>query len=115
MIDFKVLQDLWTNFGSNNRYSLQLSLDILNVGNLLNNSWGCYYTSPSLNYSNQSLLSVVSKGTETAAPTFTLNVGSADKVAKDQGVAAFKKNAEWNRALEANNCWSMLLGIRLTF
>ena len=45
-----------------------------------------------------------------SAPTFTLNVGSADKVAKDQGVAAFKKNAEWNWALEANNCWSMLLG-----
>ena len=115
IIDFKILQDLWTNFGTDNRYSLQLSLDILNVGNLLNNSWGCYYSSPSLNYENQSLLSVASKGTETAAPKYTLNVGAADKVAKDKGVEAFKKNAEWTRTLNAGNCWSMLFGVRLTF
>ena len=34
--DFKFLQDIASNFGSNNRYSLQFSVDILNVGNLLN-------------------------------------------------------------------------------
>lgn len=38
-IDLKILQDLKLNFGGQ-RHTFQVSLDILNVGNLLNSSWG---------------------------------------------------------------------------
>lgn len=37
--DFKLLQDIFTNIGIN-KHTLQLSVDILNVGNLINNKWG---------------------------------------------------------------------------
>ena len=38
-IDVKILQDIFTNVGGK-RNSLQVSLDIFNLGNLLNNNWG---------------------------------------------------------------------------
>lgn len=37
--DFKLLQDIFTNIGSN-KHTLQFSLDILNAGNLINNKSG---------------------------------------------------------------------------
>jgi hypothetical protein len=40
-IDFRLLQDIFTDIGEN-RNSLQLSVDIFNVGNLINKNWGTY-------------------------------------------------------------------------
>ena len=40
-VDFRLLQDLFTNIGSN-RNSLQFSIDIFNIGNLINRNWGAY-------------------------------------------------------------------------
>ncbi len=42
-IDLKILQDIFTDIGPN-RNTLQLSLDIFNVGNLLNKDWGRQFT-----------------------------------------------------------------------
>ncbi|MCC3153827.1 TonB-dependent receptor [Hymenobacter sp. BT770] len=42
-LDFRLLQDIFTNVGEN-RNSLQLSLDIFNIGNLLNSNWGTFQT-----------------------------------------------------------------------
>lgn len=104
--DVKVIQDIFTNFGTNNRYTLQFSLDILNVGNLINDKWGCYYTNSWLNYQDVSPLAVVTKGTTDAAPTFRLNADSVEE---------FNTKSEWTRALSTGNCWSMLFGVRLLF
>ena len=38
--DLRVLQDFYLRDGAGNRHKLQASLDIINVGNLINNSWG---------------------------------------------------------------------------
>lgn len=38
-VDARLLQDVFTNIGKN-RNSLQFSLDIFNIGNLLNSNWG---------------------------------------------------------------------------
>lgn len=38
-VDFRLLQDVFTNIGEN-RNSLQFSIDIFNIGNLLNRNWG---------------------------------------------------------------------------
>lgn len=43
IFDFKVLQDVFTNIGGT-KNKLQVSLDIMNVGNLLNSRWGQQYT-----------------------------------------------------------------------
>jgi hypothetical protein len=40
-IDFRLLQDIFTDIGEN-RNSLQLSVDIFNIGNLINKNWGTY-------------------------------------------------------------------------
>ncbi|MFC7670100.1 hypothetical protein ACFQT0_24065 [Hymenobacter humi] len=42
-LDFRLLQDVFTNIGEN-RNNLQLSLDIFNIGNLLNSNWGTFQT-----------------------------------------------------------------------
>ncbi|WP_207896699.1 TonB-dependent receptor [Flaviaesturariibacter flavus] len=39
--DLRIMQDVFTNIGKN-RNSIQVSLDIFNVGNLLNSSWGVF-------------------------------------------------------------------------
>ncbi|QIX62507.1 TonB-dependent receptor [Hymenobacter sp. BT18] len=47
-IDLRLLQDLFTDLGEN-RNTLQLSIDIFNVGNLLNNQWGIFQTANRVN------------------------------------------------------------------
>ncbi|OON67344.1 TonB-dependent receptor [Hymenobacter sp. CRA2] len=42
-IDARILQDLFTNIGES-RNTLQLSLDVFNLGNLLNSKWGVIQT-----------------------------------------------------------------------
>ena len=42
-VDFKLLQDIFTNVGGK-RNTLQLSLDIFNLGNFLNKNWGLTQT-----------------------------------------------------------------------
>lgn len=37
--DLRILQDIFTNIGSK-KHSLQISLDILNIGNMINKDWG---------------------------------------------------------------------------
>lgn len=40
--DLKLMQEFFTNFGTDRRYTVQVSLDFLNFGNLLNSNWGVY-------------------------------------------------------------------------
>lgn len=42
-LDFRLLQDIFTNIGES-RNTLQLSIDIFNIGNLLNSNWGTFQT-----------------------------------------------------------------------
>jgi hypothetical protein len=70
-IDLKIQQDFFVNVGGK-RNTIQLSLDILNVGNLINRNWGIVqYNNQSsiLKMANNSL--VVANGT--VSPTFQLN------------------------------------------
>jgi hypothetical protein len=104
--DIKVLQDVFVNFGKDNRLTLQVSLDILNVGNLLNDSWGCYYYNALSSYDNVMPLSVASAGTTSQAPTFRLNADD---------IADFKAKSQLSKSLSTSSTWSMLLGFRLLF
>src|SRR5690606_25862885 len=58
--DFRFLQDIFVTQKSNGRrHTLQLSLDIMNVGNLLNRSWGLYKQLNNGSGYNYGLLEVV--------------------------------------------------------
>ena len=42
--DMKIAQDFYAKIGSR-KYGIQVSLDMLNIGNLLNSKWGAYRSS----------------------------------------------------------------------
>lgn len=103
--DFKFMQDIASNFGSNNRYSLQFSVDILNVGNLLNKNWGVYYTNGMQSYENFRLFTYTGQNAAGAAQ-YTLNASSSDN---------FKKNSKWVGQNSTASTWGILFGLRLSF
>ncbi len=104
--DAKILQDVFTNFGTNRRYTLQLSLDIVNAGNLLSSDWGVYTRS---GFSNQwnVLMPLSYKGLNAGgAPRYTLN--AAD-------IADFDNKNRQIKQLTTSSTWGMLFGVRLSF
>ena len=102
----KVIQDVFTKFGTDRRYTLQLSLDIVNAGNLLSKNWGIY-TRSGLSNSYGVIMPLTYKGiNQGGQPTYTLN-------AKD--IADFDaKNKDIN-SVSTGSTWGMQLGIRLLF
>ncbi len=109
-VDFRILQDIFTNIGEN-RNSLQLSLDIFNVGNLLNRNWGTYqfqYTSSPLAFQGYD-----AQGHPTfqfqyaAAPTRT----SAGVVTQ----ASTLSNTFRNDVTTLNSRWQAQIGVRYIF
>ena len=87
--------------GSKRNETLQLSLDIMNVGNLLNSSWGVMETPAACN--NGKLLEY--KGTDSQGrPQFTM-------VTNNEGLVS--KTFELDRS--NSNCWYLQLGAKLIF
>lgn len=104
--DVKILQDIFTNFGSSRRYTLQFSLDIVNAGNLLNSEWG-NFTRSGLANSWDVIMPLSYKGLNAGgAPTFTLNATD---------IANFDTKNQQVRQLTTGSTWGMLFGIRLMF
>jgi hypothetical protein len=104
--DAKILQDVFSNFGSNRRNTLQFSLDFLNIGNLLNDSWGTYTYNPLASYENVRPLSVVTRGTANTEPVFRLNATS---------IADFESKTKLSKSISTSSTWGCLLGVRLIF
>lgn len=104
--DAKLLQDIFANFGTNHKYTLQFSIDFLNVGNLINDKWGTFIYNPLTSYENVRPLRVNNKGTATAAPVYTLNATSLDD---------FKAKTTLSKNVSTSSTWGCLLGIRLIF
>lgn len=104
--DIKILQDIFTNFGSNRKYTLQLSIDLLNVGNMINDNWGTISYVPLANYENIRPLTMVGRPTVTTAPTFRLNANTVD---------AFKAGTSLTKTISTSNTWGALFGLRFIF
>lgn len=102
--DLKLMQEFFTNFGTDRRYTVQVSLDFLNFGNLLNSNWGVYKRSklPS-SYGNVMPLTVVSGG---ATPKYSLNAKSVED---------FRNKMGWENTPFVTSTWTMQLGVRLIF
>ncbi len=105
--DFRLLQDIFTNIGTR-RHSLQLSLDILNVGNFLNNDWGLRKELNSGSSFNYALLNVASV-TPDGVPSFnmiSINDASGKRVLPD---------TPYRTWFDVRNTWSMQVGLRYIF
>jgi hypothetical protein len=69
IFDFKFVQDLWVNV-KESKQTLQFTLDIFNIGNLLNKDWGRrYYVSNG----NANILSFEGFADDGTTPTFSFN------------------------------------------
>jgi hypothetical protein len=104
--DAKLLQDIFSNFGSSRKYTLQFSVDFLNFGNMINDSWGTYIYNPLASYENVRPLRVATKGTATKAPVFTLNATSLED---------FETKTTLTKDISTSSTWGCLLGFRLIF
>lgn len=103
--DFKFVQEIFTNLGRDRKGSFQITLDILNVGNLLNKNWGEYkYFGVTNGYDNIQLLKVA--GFQNGQPVYQLNASDVD---------SFKENARFVDDVSTSSTWGMLLGFKLTF
>jgi len=101
--DLKVMQEFFVTAGGK-RNTIQVSLDILNVGNLLNKNWGTadlYNQNNILVPANNS--SVVAGGT--VKPTFKLNPYTSNRMLSD----SYHDNVSYL------STYSMQLGIRYIF
>ena len=104
--DAKILQDVFTNFGTDRKYTLQFSIDLLNAGNLINDSWGTYTYNPLASYENVRPLTVATRGTATTAPVYRLNATS---------LADFETKTTLSKSISTSSTWGCLLGFRLIF
>ena len=118
--DFKFLQDVYTNFGSDRRYTLQISLDILNVGNLLCKDWGVYQTMGSQSYDRIRPLTQAKSFDSDSKGGWSQKTGlnadnSISYILNANSVEAFKSSNTWKNSTTTSSTWGMLLGIRLLF
>jgi len=104
--DVKILQDIFTDFGKSHRYTLQVSIDLLNVGNMINDKWGTYNYNPLASYDNVRPLRVATSPDATTEPAFRLNATSID---------SFKELTQLTKSVLTSSTWGSLLGIRFIF
>lgn len=97
--DVRVLQDLFTNIAGK-RNTLQLSVDIINFGNLLNNEWG---VQQNLNGA-QNLLSRTTATPAGGVPSLNMN-----------RISGSFPSSPFQNASNFNTTWSMQVGVRYIF
>jgi hypothetical protein len=99
-LDFRFVQDFYIKAGSSNN-TLQLSLDILNVGNLLNSKWGVYKNmavskyGAILNYEGSDASNV---------PSYSMVQVDGEYLTKS-----------YDTYLNLDQCWSLQVGLRYIF
>lgn len=86
------------------KYGIQVSLDMLNIGNLLNSKWGAYRSCGLQSYDNVRLLKTASKVGEPL--TYQMNASSRE---------VFQKNSKWDYTASTGSAWQMQLGVKFTF
>jgi hypothetical protein len=103
--DFKFAQEVFTDLGNARRGTLQLTLDVLNIGNLINKNWGAYQDFGITNgYDNIQLLKVA--GFQNGQPVYQLNAPD---------LAKFGENAQFVDDVSTSSTWGMLFGIKFMF
>jgi Carboxypeptidase regulatory-like domain len=102
-LDFSAIQEIYIKVGEQ-KNTLQFRVDILNVGNLLNNKWGVAYASTTSNPLTISNNTAVTAGT----PTYRLAtqvINGSTELLRDSYV----------KAINVNNVWQAQIGLRYIF
>ena len=103
LFDVKILQDFYVDLGNGKRNTLQFSLDIFNVLNLIDPEWGLIYNAPS--FANYEVVQFEGFQGDTNRPVF-----SFDEV---------PDNEPWQNSLNDSGLrssrWRMQLGVRYIF
>ncbi|WP_343704028.1 TonB-dependent receptor [Chitinophaga sp.] len=105
--DLRVLQDVFTNIGTR-KHSLQISLDIMNVGNLINSKWGVAKELNNNSSYNYTLLNVASV-TPAGVPTFNMIA------VQDASGKYYMPDSPFRDWFDVRNTWNMQLGLRYSF
>ena len=103
--DLRLTQDFKFKIGKTN-HKIELSLDFMNIGNMLKSSWGVIKNMSACN--NGAILKYagqVAEGEDMGKPMFSLY--------RDKAGNAPTKTWEYNRATD--QCWQLQLGARYTF
>ncbi|HLN53830.1 MAG TPA: carboxypeptidase regulatory-like domain-containing protein [Lentimicrobium sp.] len=100
--DVKILQDIFADFGTTRRYTLQLSVDLLNIGNMINSDWGTAQKQILGNY-DMSLLKFAGANSE-GEPTYNFN-----KVGSSFPTSSFTD------VLSTTSTWGAQVGLRFIF
>ena len=99
-LDLRILQDILP-IAKHKNYGLQLSMEIENFTNLLNNDWG---VTKRTEYSNAAILAVNTAPTTAAAATYKMNL-----------VSGVLPTRTYVSNITVGNTWRMNLGLRLNF
>lgn len=100
--DLRIMQDIFTDFGKDNRHTLQITLDVLNIGNLINKDWGLSKRQIAGSY-DMALLKYSGNNAE-GEPTYQFNM-----LGKDFPTSSF------TNVLSTTSTWGAQIGIRYTF
>ncbi|WP_439483273.1 TonB-dependent receptor [Cyclobacterium plantarum] len=101
-MDVRILQDLFTDLG-NRKNTLQISLDVLNVGNLLNSDWGLAKT---LNNAQNLLVPVDVQ--QDGPSTFRMNTVT-------ENGETILPTTPFRNITTTSTTWSMQVGLRYIF
>jgi len=99
--DVKILQDIFTKFGAT-KHTLQISLDLLNIGNLINSDWGVYKKQVLGSY-DIALLKYAKTGND-GVPLFQMNYSGTSL-----------PTSTYVPVLSTSSTWGAQIGIRYTF
>ncbi|WP_266202850.1 TonB-dependent receptor [Pontibacter kalidii] len=105
--DARLLQDVFTNIGDN-RNTLQLSVDVKNIGNMINSDWGVYKELNSGSQYNYGLLKVASVSAE-GVPSFNMITVS------DNEGNTILPDSPFRDTFRTSSTWSMQVGLRYIF
>lgn len=107
--DLKVSQDFKLKVGKTMN-TLQVSLDILNIGNLLNDAWGVTKNTSSCNYGK---LLTYNK-TEDGAPVYSLYTYDSNNKYYSSPTLT-DKSTTFTTYKNTSNCWQLQIGVRYIF
>lgn len=102
--DLRFVQDVHINMGKT-AHLLQVSLDIMNIGNLFNSSWGCMHDSGASN--NGNLLQFM-KTNENNEPVYTM-----PSIIVDESPELPTRSTWVSR--KTSQCWQMMIGVKYIF
>ena len=109
IVDLRILQDFYLEMGNGKRNTLQLSLDIFNVGNLISSSWGKRY---GRQFSGYELLQFEGFAEGSNTPTYTFQAFDEDRAFSGDNEAFF---GDLDDSGVLSSRWQMQLGVRYIF